>query len=77
MSAKVEEQHRTAACRWSVPASRRDMLANDDAFESVWLCEREAIPVVTSSAQCRSCANWEVEAGRRAGPRRRLARHRP
>jgi len=76
MSAKVKGQHETAACRWSVPACRFDMLADDDVFESIWLCERGGVPAVTSPEQCRSCADWEAESDG-TNRRHRPAPHRP
>ena len=70
MSARIAKPHRPGTCRWSVPACRFDMLSDDDnALESIWLCERGAVPVVTAPATCRTCAHWEAEPKRRASGR--------
>jgi hypothetical protein len=51
-----------AECRWSVPARRPSLTSDDDrALESYWLCERTAVAVPVTQADCNRCRHWSRE----------------
>jgi hypothetical protein len=66
-----------AECRWSVPAFRPSLMSNDDdAFERYWLCERPAVAVPVTQADCNRCRHWSRdEVLVRARSRVRAGRH--
>ena len=51
-----------AECCWSVPAFRPSLRSNhDDGFERYWLCERTAVAVPVTQADCNRCRHWSRE----------------
>ena len=52
-----------AECRWSVPAIRPNPMPDDvdNAFERYWLCERPAVAVPVTQADCNRCRHWSRE----------------
>ena len=62
MTRRAQGFHPISGCRWSVPAFRPDLLANDDdAFERYWLCERTKAAVPVTQADCTECRYWSPE----------------
>jgi hypothetical protein len=57
-------------CRWSVPACRRNPLADDDnEFESYWVCERTGVSVPVTPDDCARCEHWSPDSERAVGVR--------
>ena len=45
-------------CRWSVPACRLNPISDRDEFQTYWTCERTAVPVPVTRAECDTCSHF-------------------